>query len=72
MTKNEREKLIDDMEIAILREGVGTILHSTQLSRMARAALAIAELRIREDCARAGGIGAAAAILASIPEKNDD
>lgn len=43
MTNDEREKMINDVEIAILKEGVGTILNSTQLSRMARAALAIAE-----------------------------
>lgn len=86
MTNKEREKLIEDMEIAILKEGVGTILHSTQLSRMAIAALAIAERRIREDCAGVasgrywssalGSDGTAkaisTAILASIPEKKDE
>ena len=49
MTEEEREKLINDMEIAILKEGVGTILHSSQLSRMARAALAVAEEAISKD-----------------------
>lgn len=49
MTEEEREKLINDMEIAILKEGVGTILHSSQLSRMALAALVIAEEAISKD-----------------------
>ncbi len=49
MTEEERENLINDMEIAILKEGVGTILHSSQLSRMARAALVIAEGSISKD-----------------------
>lgn len=73
MTPKEREKLIEDMEIAILKEGVGTILNSTQLSRMARADIAIEAARIRED--RANIINYEnnkRYILASIPEKNDD
>jgi hypothetical protein len=49
MTEEEREKLINDMEIAIFKEGVGTILHSSQLSRMASAALAVAEEAISKD-----------------------
>jgi len=49
MTEEEREKLVNDMEIAILKEGVGTILHSSQLLRMARAALAVAEEAISKD-----------------------
>jgi hypothetical protein len=49
MTEEEREKLVNDMEIAILKEGVGTILHSSQLSSMAIAALAVAEEAIIKD-----------------------
>jgi septal ring factor EnvC (AmiA/AmiB activator) len=49
MTEEQREKLINDMEIVILKEGVGTILHSSQLSRMACAALAVAEEAISKD-----------------------
>jgi len=70
MTEEEREKLINDMEIAILKEGVGTILHSSQLSRMARAALVIAEGSISKDsCARIAELEATNSVLRDAVQK---
>jgi hypothetical protein len=68
MTPEERKKLIEDMTDAI--EDVGEF----DLTDMA-AALAIAEPEIMRACAKIADTicpGAAVAILARIPEKNDD